>query len=67
MALGAPVANMAKDGGGLTSAAMAYFADPAFTKSPPRVIVWEVPERILEEPVAPSDEAWAAGLGGDKN
>jgi len=66
LALGAPVANMAKDGGGLTSAAIAYFADPAFTKSPPHVIVWEIPERILEQPVAASDEAWAAGLGGGR-
>lgn len=64
MALGAPVDNRAKDGGGLTSAAIAYFGDPAFTKSPPSVIVWEVPERMLQEPVAASDEAWAAGLGG---
>ena len=64
MALGAPVDNRAKDGGGLTSAAMAFFGDPAFTKTPPHVIVWEVPERMLQEPVAASDEAWAAGLGG---
>jgi alginate O-acetyltransferase complex protein AlgJ len=66
MALGAPVDNRAKDGGGLTSAAIAYFGDPAFTKSPPRVIVWEVPERMLQEPVAASDEAWAGGLGGGR-
>ncbi|HEY1798101.1 MAG TPA: hypothetical protein VGG57_18455 [Stellaceae bacterium] len=64
MALGAPVDNRAKDGGGLTSAAIAYFGDPAFTKTPPSVIVWEVPERMLQEPIAASDEAWAAGLGG---
>jgi len=67
MALGAPVADMAKDGGGLTSAAIAYFTDPAFTKTPPRVIVWEVPERVLEQPVAASDEEWTAGLGGDND
>jgi alginate O-acetyltransferase complex protein AlgJ len=64
MALGAPVDNRAKDGGGLTSAAIAYFGDPAFTKTPPHVIVWEVPERVLQEPVVASDEAWSAGLGG---
>ncbi len=64
MALGAPVANMAKDGGGLTAAAIAYFGNPAFTKTPPRVIVWEIPERVLEQPVAASDEAWAARLNG---
>ena len=47
--------------------AIAYFADPAFTKTPPRVIVWEVPERVLEQPVAASDEEWTAGLGGDND
>ncbi|HEX3881719.1 MAG TPA: cell division protein FtsQ [Stellaceae bacterium] len=67
MALGAPVDNRAKDGGGLTSAAISYFADPAFTKTPPHVIVWEVPERVLQQPVAAADEAWAAGLGGDRS
>jgi alginate O-acetyltransferase complex protein AlgJ len=66
MALGAPVDNRSKDGGGLTSAAIAFFGDPAFTKTPPHVIVWEVPERMLQEPVAASDEAWAAGLGGGR-
>lgn len=66
MALGAPVDNRSKDGGGLTNAAMAFFGDPAFTKTPPQIIVWEVPERMLQEPVAASDEAWAAGLGGGR-
>jgi len=62
MALGAPVDARAKDGGGLTSAAIAYFSDPAFTKTPAKVIVWEVPERVLQQPVAASDEAWAEAL-----
>lgn len=64
MALGAPVENKSKDGGALTTAAIDYFREPAFNKTPPQVIVWEIPERILEQPVARSDETWAAGLGG---
>ncbi len=64
LALTAPVINKALDGASLTSAAIAYFADPAFTAAPPRVIVWEIPERILDQPVAASDEAWAEKLGG---
>jgi alginate O-acetyltransferase complex protein AlgJ len=62
LALSAPVENEAQDGGGIANAAISYFAKPEFTKSPPRVIVWEIPERMLEEPVAASDEAWSEGL-----
>jgi len=63
MSLGAPVENLAKIGGGITNAAMSYFAKPEFTQSPPRVIVWEIPERMIEEPVEPADETWAGSLG----
>jgi alginate O-acetyltransferase complex protein AlgJ len=59
LALNAPVENRAEDGGGFTNAAIAYFAKPEFLKSPPRAIVWEIPERMIEEPVLASDEQWA--------
>jgi alginate O-acetyltransferase complex protein AlgJ len=62
LALTAPVLNKAEDGGSLTKAAIAYFADPAFTAQSPRVIVWEIPERILDQRVANSDLVWAEGL-----
>jgi alginate O-acetyltransferase complex protein AlgJ len=62
LALDAPVENMAEDGGGVTNAAIAYFAKPEFLKTPPRAIVWEIPERMIEEPVAASDEHWAQTL-----
>ena len=48
--------------GGVTNAAIAYFAKPEFAQSPPRAVVWEVPERMIEEPVAASDERWAEAL-----
>ncbi|HVH82096.1 MAG TPA: hypothetical protein VM782_22045 [Stellaceae bacterium] len=63
VALDAPVDNRAEDGGGVTNAAMTYFAKPEFQKTPPRAIVWEIPERMIEEPVLASDEEWAAHLG----
>jgi len=63
LALSAPVENQAEDGGGVTNAAIAYFAKPEFLKSPPRAIVWEIPERMIEEPVPASDEQWARSLG----
>ena len=62
LALGAPVENRAEDGGGVANAAIAYFADSAFRKSPPRAIVWEIPERMIEEPVAEADARWVASL-----
>jgi alginate O-acetyltransferase complex protein AlgJ len=64
LALGAPVDNRAEDGGGVTAAAIAYFAKPEFTKTPPRAIVWEIPERMIGEDVPASDEAWAKSLAG---
>ena len=62
LALGSPIENRAEDGGGFSNAAMAYFAKPEFQKSPPRAIVWEIPERMIEEPVPAADEPWAAAL-----
>ena len=63
LALTAPVDNRAEDGGGVTTAAIDYFAKPDFLKSPPRAIVWEIPERLIEEGVTDSDDAWAKSLG----
>jgi alginate O-acetyltransferase complex protein AlgJ len=63
LALTAPVDNRALDGGGITNAAIDYFAKPDFLKAPPRAIVWEIPERMVEEDVADADEAWAKSLG----
>jgi alginate O-acetyltransferase complex protein AlgJ len=67
VALDAPVENRAEDGGGVTNAAMTYFAKPEFEKTPPRAIVWEIPERMIEEPVAAADEQWAQSLGTQPN
>jgi alginate O-acetyltransferase complex protein AlgJ len=62
LALTAPVDNRAEDGGGVVNAAITYFAKPEFTTSPPRAIVWEIPERMIEEPVPESDQRWAEAL-----
>lgn len=52
-ALGAPLGNFAKDGGEFSGAAQAYFASPAFQQTPPKLIVWEIPERDLQTPYVP--------------
>lgn len=51
-ALGTPIANLAKDGGGFTGSAQDYFQSSTFKETPPRVLVWEIPERDLELPLS---------------
>lgn len=55
-ALGAPVGNFAKDGGAFSGAANSYLNSPAFKETPPKQIIWEIPERDLQsayiEPIA---------------
>lgn len=50
LALGAPVGNFAKDGGEFSGGARQYFSNPAFRQTPPRLIIWEIPERDLQTP-----------------
>lgn len=61
-ALSAPVGDMARDGAGFDGAARAYFANAAFRESPPRVIVWEMPERVLDAPAGEAERAWTGDL-----
>ncbi|UTW07021.1 alginate O-acetyltransferase AlgX-related protein [Pseudomonas benzenivorans] len=49
-ALGSSVGNFAKDGGEFSGAAKDYFDSPAFKQTPPRLLVWEIPERDLQSP-----------------
>ncbi len=47
-ALGAPVGNFAKDGGAFSGAANSYLNNSAFKETPPKHIIWEIPERDLQ-------------------
>ncbi|UVK97019.1 alginate O-acetyltransferase AlgX-related protein [Pseudomonas sp. B21-048] len=47
-ALGAPVGNFAKEGGAFSGAANSYIDNPAFKETPPKLIIWEIPERDLQ-------------------
>ena len=58
-ALRAPVNNVAEAGGGFSGAASTYFGGSAFAESPPRLIVWEIPERALSKPLHAQDRALA--------
>lgn len=60
-ALGAPVANFAQAGGGFAGSALRYFASPAWRESPPRLIIWEVLERGLPQPLAAAERELLLG------
>lgn len=60
--LGAPVANLAKDGGDFDGAAYAYLNSKEFKTQPPKVVVWEVPERMLQKTLTASEKKWLASF-----
>jgi alginate O-acetyltransferase complex protein AlgJ len=49
--LAAKVLNTAKDGGGFLQAMTAYLKDDSFKAAKPKVLIWEVPERMLRSPL----------------
>lgn len=53
LALGAPVGSFAKDGGEFSGSANQYFGNPAYQQTPPRLLIWEIPERDLQTPYEP--------------
>lgn len=55
-ALGAEVLNVARDGGGFIESAKDYLADESFKTAKPRVLVWEVPERMFSVPLTDSEK-----------
>lgn len=61
-ALSAKVLNTAKDGGGFLQATTQYLKDEAFRSSKPKVLIWEVPERFLGDPLE-EEETWLQTAG----
>ncbi|OZI21144.1 hypothetical protein CAL26_27315 [Bordetella genomosp. 9] len=49
-ALHARIPDFARDGGDFAGAANAYFGSPAFRQTPPKLLIWEIPERVIEAP-----------------
>ena len=60
-ALGHPVDNVALAGGGFAGAAGRYLAGAALD-APPRLVVWEIPERVVGQPLDSSDRTLYAEL-----
>ena len=58
-ALRLPVSNFAEAGGGFASSARTYFKGGAFADSRPRPVIWEMPERVVGQPLEAADRALA--------
>jgi len=50
--LKAKVANLARSGGDFSGAMNAYLSSVAFKKTPPKLVIWENPERVLRQKIA---------------
>ncbi|WP_353194399.1 alginate O-acetyltransferase AlgX-related protein [Pusillimonas noertemannii] len=61
-ALRTPVPSFAQDGGDFWGAAKTYLASAEFRDTPPRVVIWEIPERVLQMPVVAEERAWMESL-----
>lgn len=64
--LGEPVANLAKDGGDFFGAAADFFGGETFQHNPPKVVLWEIPERVIEMPVTETERQWLEKLNKSK-
>ena len=50
-ALRAEILNSAQDGGGFLQSISAYLADQAYQSAKPKLLIWELPERFLTQPL----------------
>lgn len=58
--LGAAVGQFGQAGGAFWGSAKDYFRSPAFTETPPKLVVWEFPERVLSQPIGDEEAAFLA-------
>lgn len=56
--LGASVGQFGQAGGAFWGSARDYFRSPAFTETPPKLVVWEFPERVLGQPIGDDEAAF---------
>ncbi|MCR0982471.1 alginate O-acetyltransferase AlgX-related protein [Roseomonas populi] len=55
------VVNAAKAGGGFAGSAKDYFSGQTFRETPPRLIIWEIPERVVGQPLGQGERDLAGG------
>jgi alginate O-acetyltransferase complex protein AlgJ len=61
-ALGTQVAQFAQAGGGFSGSAAGYFQSQAWKDTPPRLVIWEVPERAVDQPIMAEEARGAEEL-----
>ena len=57
-ALRAPVGQFAQAGGAFWGSARDYFRSPAFRETPPKLVIWEIPERVVGQPIGAEEAAF---------
>ncbi|MFZ6689493.1 alginate O-acetyltransferase AlgX-related protein [Undibacterium sp. SXout11W] len=61
-ATGRQIANVAVDGGDFDQSGRQYFMSQAWHEQTPKIVIWEVPERMLEIPFKAREQAWLQTL-----
>ncbi len=61
--LGCAVLNTAQDGGGFLTSITQYLKDDAFQQSKPQILVWEVPERFMTQPLDNAEASFLRDAG----
>ncbi len=61
-ALQTQLPSFAQDGGDFWGAAKTYLESKEFRDAPARLLIWEVPERVIQMPVSPEEQAWMDAL-----
>ena len=56
--LSAPVGQFAQAGGAFWGSARDYFRSPAFKETPPKLVIWEIPERVVNQPIGEEEAAF---------
>ncbi|WP_376091483.1 cell division protein FtsQ [Roseomonas sp. CCTCC AB2023176] len=59
-ALRGSIYNAAEAGGGFAGAAATYLAGENFRETPPKLIIWEIPERVIAQPLTAAERAFIA-------
>lgn len=57
-AMSAPIGQFAQAGGAFWGSARDYFRSPAFKETPPKLVIWEVPERVVNQPISTEEAAF---------
>jgi|GEM_PF-225795 len=62
MALQTPVPSFAMDGGDFWGSAQKYLSSNEYRQAPPKVVFWEIPERVLQMPISAHEQSWMDNL-----